>query len=32
VVGSEVAWVWLPSLALVAAVWGVRKLIKSRAT
>ena len=29
---SEVVWVWLPSLALVAAVWGVRKLIKSRAT
>ncbi|HVF45875.1 MAG TPA: metal-dependent hydrolase [Pyrinomonadaceae bacterium] len=32
VLGSEVAWVWLPSLALVALAWGVRKLIKSRAT
>jgi inner membrane protein len=32
VIASEIAWVWLPSLALVAAVWGVRKLIKSRAT
>ena len=31
VLASEVAWVWLPSLALVAAVWGVRKLIQSRA-
>jgi inner membrane protein len=32
VFGSEVAWVWLPSLALVAAVWGGRKLLESRAT
>jgi inner membrane protein len=32
VLGSEVLWVWLPSLALVALAWGVRKLIKSRAT
>jgi inner membrane protein len=32
VIASEVVWVWLPSLAFVAAVWGVRKLIKSRAT
>jgi inner membrane protein len=28
--GSEVLCVWLPSLALVAAVWSVRKLIKLR--
>ncbi|MFN2599086.1 MAG: metal-dependent hydrolase [Pyrinomonadaceae bacterium] len=28
---SEIVWVWLPSLALVAAVWGVRKLIQLRA-
>jgi inner membrane protein len=28
---SELVWVWLPSLALIAAVWGVRKLIKLRA-
>lgn len=32
VMASEIVWVWLPSLALVAAVWGVGKLIKSRAT
>ena len=32
VVGSEIRWVWLPSFALVALAWGVRKLIKSRAT
>jgi inner membrane protein len=32
VIASEVVWVWLPSLALVAAVWGGRKLIESRAT
>ncbi|HEX8160390.1 MAG TPA: metal-dependent hydrolase [Pyrinomonadaceae bacterium] len=32
VIESEVVWVWTASLALVAAVWGVRKLIKSRAT
>jgi inner membrane protein len=31
VFASEFVWVWLPSLALVAAVWCVRKLIKSRA-
>ena len=31
VLGSEVVWVWLPSVALVAAVWCVRKLIKLRA-
>jgi inner membrane protein len=31
VFASEFVWVWLPSLALVAAVWVVRKLIKSRA-
>ena len=29
---SELVWVWLPSLALVAAVWALRKLIKLRAT
>ncbi|MFL6227476.1 MAG: metal-dependent hydrolase [Pyrinomonadaceae bacterium] len=28
VFASEFVWVWLPSLALVAAVWGVRKLIE----
>jgi inner membrane protein len=32
VIGSEVVWVWLPSLALVALARGGRKLIKSRAT
>lgn len=30
VLASEIVWVWLPSLALVAAVWCVRKLIKLR--
>ncbi|MCA1613487.1 MAG: metal-dependent hydrolase [Acidobacteria bacterium] len=30
VLASELAWVWLPSLALVAAVWAARKLLKSR--
>ena len=29
---GELVWVWLPSLALVAAVWALRKLIKLRAT
>jgi inner membrane protein len=28
--GSEVVWVWLPSLALVAGAWCVRKLLKLR--
>jgi inner membrane protein len=32
VIASEIAWVWLPSLGLAAAVWGGRKLIESRAT
>jgi inner membrane protein len=31
VFASEFVWVWLPSLALVSAVWCVRKLIKLRA-
>ena len=31
VLASELAWVWLPSLALVAAVWAARKLLKSPA-
>ena len=28
---NELVWVWLPSAALVVAVWGVRKLIEWRA-
>jgi inner membrane protein len=31
VLASEVVWVWLPALALVAAVWAGRKLLKSPA-
>ena len=31
VLASEFVWVWLPALALVAAVWAARKLLKSRA-
>ncbi|MDT7603820.1 MAG: inner membrane protein [Acidobacteriota bacterium] len=31
VFASELMWVWLPSLALVVAVWVVRKLVKWRA-
>lgn len=31
VLASEFVWVWLPSLALVAAVWVWRKLVKSSA-
>lgn len=31
VLASELLWVWLPSLALVAAVWAARKLLKSPA-
>jgi inner membrane protein len=31
VLASEALWVWLPALALVAAVWAGRKLLKSPA-
>lgn len=29
VLASEFVWVWLPSLLLVAAAWGARKLLKN---
>lgn len=31
VLASEFVWVWLPALAIVAAVWALRKLLKSPA-